>query len=341
MKRDFLKVKTPGKLILSGEHAVVHGYPALAVAVNRYTEVTVRWASPLHFSFNLAGIDFKRQITLHALRKLKNKLKKQYHQYKSGHISIREVLQKPFELSLYTFINIIDRLKNKLPMGIDIVTDSNIPMGCGMGSSAANVVSLIYSLTQFLDIEFSLDDYIHYGIESENLQHGRSSGLDVHTVYHGGCLRYEKGIYESRIVPEFPMQLVQTGEPLSSTGECVAETARYFKDGGLGSEFTAVTHALDDALQNGKMDRIKSCIQQNHKLLRTIGVVPNKINDFITHVENRGGAAKICGAGSIQGDQGGVVLIVSEPGDDFSDLVKDFHYQTLPIQMDNRGTHVI
>ena len=339
MKKDSLKTRTPAKLILSGEHAVVHGHPALAVAIDRYMEVIVRWTFPLHFSFHFMGIDFRRQITLQTLQKLKRKLKNQYGKYCSGHLSIREVLQKPFELSLFTFIKVLDRLKNKLPTGIGIVTNSNIPMGCGMGSSAASVVSLIYALTQFLSIDLDLEDYLILGIESENLQHGYSSGLDVHTVYHGGCLRYEKGAFKRRILPDFSIQLVQTGQPQSSSGECVSQVSSFFKKSSIGNDFSAVTNALDKALQNDDREEIKNCIRQNHHLLRTIGVVPDKINDFIVDVEKLGGAAKICGAGSVRGDNGGAVLVVAD--DPLVYLARRYGYSLIPVQTDSQGTRVV
>ena len=339
MNKDFLTVKTPAKLILSGEHAVVHGHPALAIAVNRYTKATARWSSPLRFSFNLMGLDFKYQATLHALRKLKSKLQEKYDRHNLGYLSIREVLQKPFELSLFTFINVLDKLKSKLPMGIDIVTDSNIPIGCGMGSSAASVVSMVYALTHFLDIHLQLEDYIKLGVESENLQHGRSSGLDVHTVYHGGCVRYQNGTFQSRHLPDFPMTLIQTGRPQSTTGECVTHTTHYFKKSHIGDDFAAVTNALDAALQQNNIENIKHAIRHNHRLLNEIDVVPHKVHQFIQEIEKLGGAGKICGAGSIRGDHAGAVMLVAE--NDMTSVIQQYGYQATAIQVDTRGTCVI
>ena len=339
MNSHFLKVRTPAKLILSGEHSVVYGHPAIAMAVNRYTEATARWISPLQLSFNLMGIDFKRRITLHTLRKLKTKLKEKYHQYHLGHLSIRNVLQKPFELSLFTVINVLDKLKNKLPMGIDIATDSTIPIGCGMGSSAASVVSIVYALTKFLDIHLQLEEYIRLGIESENFQHGHSSGLDVYTVYYGGLVRYHHGACQARALPNFPMMVVQTGRPRSTTGECVMQVASHFKHTTIGEDFAAITNQLDQALQENDFLKIQESIRINHRLLDKVGVVPEKVNHFILDVEKLGAAAKVCGAGSVSGDAAGIVLIASDI--DVTTVAHQYGYQVIPICGDARGTCVI
>ena len=340
MQKDSLKIQTPAKLILSGEHAVVYGSPALAMAINRYTQATVRWTSPLHFSFHFMGINFRQEITLQKLLKLKKTVKDQYQKYCLGHLNIQEVLRKPSELSLFTFINVLDRLKSKLPTGINIVTNSNIPVGCGIGSSAASIVSIIYALTHFLGIKLNLEDYLKLGLESENLQHGYSSGLDVYTVYYGGCLRYEKGQFKKRSIPNFPMQLVQTGQPQNSTGECISQVSSYFKKSYIGDDFSELTNELDRALQNNNFENVKICIQQNHRLLKTIGVVPDKINCFIVNVEKLGGAAKICGAGSIQGDNGGAVLVVSDHHS-IDNLARQYGYSIMSIQIDNLGTRIV
>lgn len=41
-----VKARAPGKIILAGEHAVVHGSTAVAAAIDLYTYVTLRLPLP-------------------------------------------------------------------------------------------------------------------------------------------------------------------------------------------------------------------------------------------------------------------------------------------------------
>ncbi|OGO90214.1 MAG: mevalonate kinase [Coxiella sp. RIFCSPHIGHO2_12_FULL_42_15] len=337
--KNYLKARAPAKIILSGEHAVVYGHPALAMAINRYTETLVRWSTPLHLTFNLLGIDYKQKITLEALKRLKRKLQKQYHQFSTGEISIRDVLKHPFELTLYTAMNVIEKLKHKLPMGIDINTHSNIPIGCGLGSSAACVVSVIKALGHFLHVHLQIQDYIRLGIESENLQHGFSSGLDIHISYQGGALFFQNGQCTSRPLPTFPMQLVLTGQPQSSTGECVQQAKQRFNTSKIGKDFEAITLDLDAAIQANDLTHIKRNLSENHRLLQHIGVVPTKVSHFIHAIEKRNGAAKICGAGTIRGDAAGVILVVCE--EDITTLSAEHGYSLMPIKGDSHGATLL
>lgn len=334
-----LKVRTPAKLILSGEHSVVYGYPALAMAIDRYTETTARYASPLEIAIHLTTLNFKHQFSLNMLHDIKRRLKRKYQKFLAGEYTIRQVLQKPFELTVFTIINLIDTFKTHLHLGLDITTESNIPVGCGLGSSASIVVSVLHVLNQFFNLNLSVQEYIKLGIESENLQHGYSSGLDVQIAYHGGCLRYQQGQQETRPLPEFPFYLIQTGTPDSSTGECVKQASMHFKHPALGDDFAAITHELDKAIQHNDLTMLRACIRENHRLLKAIGVVPDKIHQFIQDLEKLGAAGKICGAGSIRGDQGGILLVSTDTNID--PLLARYGYSSLHVRGEPRGTTVI
>lgn len=335
-----LTARAPAKLIISGEHSVLYGQAAIAMAVNRYTTTTTRWSDSPHVHFKLLDLAYAKKFTLAALRSVSQQLTQDYTAFLNGQCKITDVVKRPFELLQYSVANFLEQLNLPLAKGVEIQVDSTIPLGCGMGSSAAAVVSTIYALTNIFNLNWQTADYLRFGKEIESLQHGKSSGLDLHLVTHGGCVRFQNGMAQTRQWPNLPMYIINTGQPQSATGECVAQVASKFaKDKNLALEFGLVTEQIDQALTHNQLNTFKQAIRANHNLLLKIGVVPNKVANFIQELEANGAAAKICGAGAVRGDNAGIVLLISEV--DLQHIVAKHGYQMQTIQIDLHGTQII
>ncbi len=337
---DTFKVRSPAKLILSGEHAVLYGQPAIAMAVNYYTETVISWHKEQVINFNLLNLEYAKGYTLYALNKLKLRIQKNYRAFLRGKCGIKDVLKKPFELLQYSVSNLIEKLNLQLTKGLEIQINSNIPIGCGMGSSAAAIVSTMHAISCLFNLKLEAKKLLSLGQDIEDLQHGKSSGLDLHLTLFGGVVKFYQGDTEPRHIPDTSyLYAVNTGSPQTTTGESVIKVAKYFTSGKLGEDFGAVTNALDVALRKNNLLDIQNAIKENHKLLNTIGVVPKKVYDFIAAIQQQKGAAKICGAGSVVGEEGGMVLVVSEH--DLSSVAKKFNYHMQLIQVDYHGTKLI
>jgi mevalonate kinase len=332
--------RSPGKLILSGEHAVLYGQPALAMAVNWYSESHVLKRFTPGVFFNFLNLDYAKSFTQKTLTQLKDRLHRDYRRFLKGQCSIREVLKKPFELLQYAVTIGLENMQSPLSHGVEIRTHSDIPMGCGMGSSAAAVMSTLYAICHFLQIPLSTHEYVSWGTKIENLQHGRSSGLDLRLALLGGCVHYQQGESVARALPKFPFYIIHTGVPETSTGECVAFVKPSFQDAGMTNAFGAMTHEVDRALQAEDVDAFKSGIRENHRLLNHIGVVPQTVQAFIAEIEQAGGAAKICGSGASRGEAAGMVLVMMPQVEELNHLATRYGYRILPIEGDTRGTYI-
>lgn len=331
------KAVAPGKLILSGEHAVVYNQPALAMAVNRYATA---WVSPqqgAHIAFDLLNLRYHKKMTLSALKKLKTRLHESYQSFLEGDRPIRDVLKLPYELSTYAFSHLLDKLNHQLSDGVKLSSHSDIPLGCGMGSSAAMILSVMHALALQQGLSISSEQYLEHARETEHLQHGRSSGVDLHVSLRGGALHYHQGQISERPLPTIPLWIINTGKPKSSTGECVAAVASKINTPQCLHDFAQVTTALDAALSSHNFPEIQRCIKENHALLTDIGVVPEPIQELIELLMARGIAAKICGAGAIGGDKAGIVLLVAEklPSGLPDNIVRLIEH----IEGDHRGLH--
>jgi mevalonate kinase len=157
----------------------------------------------------------------------------------------------------------------------------------------------------------------------------------------GGCLYMQGKDYAARDVPAFGFYLINTGTPVSSTGQCVETVAPHFKSSQLSDDFGVVTNAMDAALQKGSWQEVNQAVRENHQLLNTIGVVPVKVQQFIKDVELAGGAAKTCGAGAVSGENAGAVMAMVEDVAVIQSLCSRFGYEVVPVSGENRGVHAI
>ena len=336
-----MKAIAPGKLILSGEHAVVYGRPALAMAIDRSAQAIILPAAGDEVSFSLHDYDHHEKFRIRALREFNKRAKQNYELFLAGELGIRDVLVKPVELMQFAFITLLDGLHLKLDKnsGININLSSNIPIGCGLGSSAATVLSELRAVGHYFRVDFKPDWHYKYSLEAENMQHGYASGVDSYVSLHGGCVRFQNGVGEKVAMPSLPIFIVHTGTPKTTTGECVYQVADKFKTSAIWDEFEEVTHRISDVIGGKDIEVLQEAVRDNHKLLVKIGVVPQPVQQFISDIEKWGGAAKTCGAGAIAGDSAGIVMVIAEKPP--LELCQRYGYELSAVRGDPLGVRIV
>lgn len=326
----------PGKIIFSGEHAVLYGCLAIATAVDRY--VTIKVSRATDQSIELVGIGSKSILPVNKLTSLTAKLRQRYNEFTQGQRPIVAVLDNPQELIYFILGQINHLFPQPFKTGLRIEVISQIPIGCGLGSSAAVTLAMLGAINTLEDLSLSEKNVFDLALEAENLQHGYSSGLDLEVCYRGGGVRYTQQETAHFTFSPFPYYLINTGTPKSSTGECVMAVRSFFEQDHRKAHFQQMAEALSKGLEEGDAENIKAIIRCNTALLEEIGVVPLRIQKFIRQIESKGGAAKICGAGSISGDSaGGVLVIMDEPP---KELCEAYGYSILPMKTSAQGLRV-
>ena len=309
----------PAKIILSGEHAVVYGAPALVTAVDRYAvaQGTLRPDGGLSVSVD-GGPLHRWSLTEWAA--VVAKVDAQYQDFVNGQRLVTDILQHDSELLAYA---IAQGCPSGVlcPMHIDLGYD--FPSGCGMGASAATALTLVAEAARLHQTVFTSQELYEKAMAVERLQHGHPSGVDPYTCLHGGVLRFQSGQAQELDLPALDLNLWNSGRPESSTGECVAHVRRFSGDTALWRAFAEVEQAMESALSAASFSRLRESMCENHRLLVRLGVVPECVQQRISEMEDQGGAAKICGAGTVAGEGAGMVWVL-EPEEGFSGPCPDW-----------------
>jgi len=152
--------QVPGKWILAGEHAVLRGVPALVFPLKtRVMDLSYACpASATALNLNLHG-EYGEELQL----------------------LVSGVLDRACEIKKIPRASLVGELTLK----------SSIPVGAGMGASAALCVALTKWLN-YLQI-VTQEEMFEFARTLENLFHGESSGVDIAVSLSGQGLHYQRG----------------------------------------------------------------------------------------------------------------------------------------------------
>lgn len=326
-----MQADAPGKLIVSGEHAVLYGCPAVVTAVDRRVRTTVTPMDAPGLRYRLRGATAPETLTSAAACRLLDGIAARWHRFAAGTIPITAVLERKTDLIPAAAALALGRDRLDHHSGLDLEVSAAVPLGCGMGASAAVAVSVLRAVTAARDVPITNDALYDLAFICESWIHGTPSGVDPCIAVHGGWLRFCEGEAEPIAARSLPLTAIHTGVPATTTGECVAHVAAANISDAIWDRFARVAADVATALATPGHPGLIEAVRENHRLLCRIGVVPEPVQQLVAAIEHRGGAAKVCGAGAVRGEAGGMVLVFADSAD-YTDLVKAGGYTVLKLE---------
>ncbi|MFA4639507.1 mevalonate kinase [Pyrococcus kukulkanii] len=293
----------PAKIILFGEHSVVYGKPAIAAAINLRTYVEAELRR-----------DDRIRIEAHDIKVpgLTVSFSENEIYFESDYGKAAEVLsyvRQAIELAME---------EAGVRKGINVSITSQIPVGAGLGSSAAVAVATIGAVSKLLGLELTREEVAKLGHKVELLVQGASSGIDPTVSAIGGFLYYEKGNFEHLPFIELPIVVGYTGSS-GSTKELVAMVRRRYESmpelivpilNAMGKLVEKAKEVITSELdEEEKFAKLGELMNINHGLLDALGVSTKKLSELVYAARTAGAlGAKITGAG------GGGCMYALAPG---------------------------
>lgn len=319
-----ITISAPGKLFFLGEHFVVLGGPALIAGVGLRCTVNLTPRADNKVSIHSRSLHAKEVLTIDQLLQERQKAQSIWNLYNQEDKPQTKVeILKGITIRKLSYAEIaigeaLNYYRTTPSSGFDIDIDSQVPVGAGLGSSAATSVSLIGAIALFLGQELQRETINIIAYEAEKRKHGNPSGADNSTVTYGGIISFLRNpltikpldiAVADNLAGNFV--LINTGKPKETTGEMVTKVGSVYnsegEDGIVHQALKSQTELVKELLrviQDGNEGEFVRIIQAGEQNLERIGVVSKSSQTLIRAIEKAGGAAKICGAGGITGPTG-------------------------------------
>jgi len=275
----------PGKIILFGEHFVVHGTKAILAAIDKRVTVTST---------------FTENKTI--------KVDSQLGTIEVPISSSYEEVKSEFRPFVYLANKIINSEQNV--SGLEITIDSDIPIGVGLGSSSACCVAVAASISELFN-ELSSEEILKMSIEAEKTIFPDTSGADCTVCTYGGMIEYPS---IEKIDNTFDLNLLIANSMIPHNTKNSVEKVNKFKenDEERFSQLCDLENGLIDevivAMKNNDATTFGLKMSENQKYLEEIQVSNDTLRDMISSLKEISLGTKITGAG----DGGCIIALVKD-----------------------------
>jgi len=272
-----------GKVILLGEHAVVHGAPAIAVCLEDRTEVTARRrAGPTALEMPSWGI--------------------------CARVDGRALA----DAALAGLIDALGAPRD----GLSLCGETMLPARAGLGASASIAAAAARAVSTLLGRDPSNAE-LHQAVQaSERATHGNPSGIDAAAVLGAGVMRFSRAEGAVRLdVPPPELVIVHTGAPGDTRLTVAAFAARLAAEPIEGprrlDSIRGIVERGVDALGRRDVAALGRLMDENQEQLAWFGVSTEALDRACAEARAAGAlGAKLTGGGG-----GGCAIALVRPGD--------------------------
>ncbi|SHF73287.1 mevalonate kinase [Ornithinibacillus halophilus] len=292
------------KLILIGEHAVVHGQPAIAIP------------------FPLVGVES-------TIEEIKGPIMFDSTFYQ-GPMNSAPITLEGIINSIEATIEHLQLPKNNLLIRVT----SSIPPGKGLGSSASVAIAVIRSLFAYANVSYTEEELLHFANIAETFAHGQPSGIDTLTITSESPVWFEKDQSIQYIKPgsDFHFIVADSGR-IGDTRSAVESVAHLLRKAPEKiqrkiNRIGDLTHHAKHALEKAGKNFLGQILNEAQKELEALGVSDAGLNKLIDLAREEGAlGAKLTGGGN-----GGCIIALAE---------NEVHSRQLAEKLKKFGAHAV
>ena len=302
----------PGKIILFGEHFVVHGTPAILAAIDKRVTVTSSFTdnNTIRVNSELGTLEVP--------------------------ISSSYEVKSEFRPFVYLANKMVG--SNQNVNGLEITINSDIPIGVGLGSSSACCVAATASISGLFK-ELSSEENLKMSIEAEKTIFPDTSGADCTVCTYGGIIDYDKinGSKKNTDTSNLNLLIANSMIP-HSTKRSVEKVSKFKEDNEdrfsqLCVLETKLIGEVNLALKNKDLIRLGLKMSENQKYLEEIQVSNDTLRDMMSCLNEISLGSKITGAG----DGGCIIALVKDDNMDIVPTLLGKDKECFSAKIDTRG----